>query len=82
MLTHPEAAAGVRDKAQTQRVKVGKAIPGDDGDLRAAVISAVLIGVVLGRHLIKLDQLADADPERIVELLRPAVLSLTKADHT
>ena len=82
MLTHPEAAAGVRGYAHADRIKVSKAIPGDDGDLRAAVVSAVLIGAVLGRHLIKLDGLADADPEQIVELLRPAILSLTKADHT
>lgn len=80
MLTHPDAAAGVRVK-HSERIKVGKAIRGDDGELRAAVISAVLIGVVLGRHLIKLDQLADADPDEIVELLRPAVESLTGADH-
>lgn len=79
MLTHPEAAAEVRGNA---RARVTKVIPGDDGDLRAAVISAVLIGTVLGRHLIKLDQLADADPEDIVEILRPAILSLTKADQT
>ena len=81
MLTHPDAAAEVR-YSHADRVKVSKAIPGDDGDLRAAVVSAVLIGLVLGRHLIKLDKLADADPEQIVELVRPAILSLTKADNT
>ncbi len=80
MLTHPDAAADVRGNAHADRVTVSKAIPGDDGDLRAAVVSAVLIGAVLGRHLLKLDQLADAEPEQIVELLRPAILSLTKAD--
>lgn len=80
MLTHPEAAAEVGN-AHAERVKVSKAIPGADGNLRAAVVSAILIGVVLGRHLIKLDELADADPEQIVELLRPVVQSLTKADQ-
>ncbi|GAA1573519.1 MULTISPECIES: TetR family transcriptional regulator [Kribbella] len=80
MLTHPDAAAEVGN-AHAERVKVSKAIPGVDGNLRAAVVSAILIGVVLGRHLVKLDELADADPDEIVELLRPAVLSLTKADR-
>ncbi|MFG1907048.1 TetR family transcriptional regulator [Kribbella sp. NPDC048928] len=80
MLTHPEAAAEVGN-AHAERVKVSKAIPGVDGNLRAAVLSAILIGVVLGRHLIKLEELADADPEEIVELLRPVVQSLTKADQ-
>jgi AcrR family transcriptional regulator len=81
MLTHPEAAAEVGN-AHAERVKVSKAIPGVDGNLRAAVLSAILIGVVLGRHLIKLEELADADPEQIVELLGPVVRSLTKADES
>jgi AcrR family transcriptional regulator len=80
MLTHPEAAAEVGN-AHSERVKVSKAIPGVDGNLRAAVVSAILIGVVLGRHLVKLEELADADPDEIVELLRPVVRSLTKAEE-
>ncbi|MFC4503592.1 MULTISPECIES: hypothetical protein [Streptomyces] len=56
------------------------AIPDDEADLRADVVSAALIGVVLGRHLIKLDHLTAADPQRIVDILRPCVHSLTKAD--
>ncbi|WP_160573788.1 TetR/AcrR family transcriptional regulator [Actinomadura physcomitrii] len=52
-----------------------------DADLRAAVISAVLIGVALGRHLLALDHLADADPDRVVDILRPAVRAVTKADR-
>ncbi|GAA0329516.1 hypothetical protein NE235_24430 [Actinoallomurus spadix] len=47
--------------------------------LRAALVSTVLIGVALGRHLIKLDHLADGDPDHIVELLRPSIRSLTRA---
>jgi AcrR family transcriptional regulator len=82
MLTHPDAAAGMRGKDQAQRETVSKAIPGEDGDLRASVISAVLIGLILGRHLVKLDPLADADPDQIVELLRPVLGSLTNADRT
>ncbi|WP_202878339.1 TetR/AcrR family transcriptional regulator [Kribbella jejuensis] len=78
MLTHPDAAAEVGN-AHAERVKVSKAIPGVDGNLRAAVLSAILIGVVLGRHLVKFEELADAEPDEIVELLRPVVFSLTKA---
>jgi hypothetical protein len=36
------------------------------------------MGVVLGRHLIKLDHLADADPQQ-VDILRPCVSPLTRA---
>jgi AcrR family transcriptional regulator len=80
MLTHPEAADEVRSTTRAHKDRISEAIPDDEADLRAAVANAALIGVVLGRHLIRLDHLADADPERVVELLRPAIRSLTKAD--
>lgn len=48
-----------------------------DADLRAAIISAVVLGITVSRHLIKSDELATADPARIISLLRPAVLALT-----
>jgi AcrR family transcriptional regulator len=78
MLTHPDAADEVRGNPHVRGSNISKAIHGADGELRADVVSAVLIGVVLGRHLLKLDHLADADPDKIVELLKPAVHSLTK----
>jgi AcrR family transcriptional regulator len=79
MLTHPETAHEFRDASRAYKDGISAAIPGDEADLRAAVVSAALIGVVLGRHLIKLDSLADADPQQIVDILRPCVHSLTKA---
>jgi AcrR family transcriptional regulator len=80
MLTHPEAAEGFRDASRRHQDGVSAAIPADDAALRAEVISAALIGIVLGRHLLKLDHLVDADPAHVVDLLRPVVRSLTKAD--
>jgi Tetracyclin repressor-like, C-terminal domain len=80
MLTHPEAAHEIRDASRAYKDRISAAIPDDEADLRAAVVSAALIGVVLGRHLIKLDHLTDADPQQIVDILRPCVRSLTKAD--
>ncbi|GAA2139557.1 TetR/AcrR family transcriptional regulator [Actinomadura napierensis] len=79
MLTHPEAAREFRSASRTYKDRIGEAIPDDEGDLRAAVVTAALIGVVMGRHLIKLDHLADADPDRIAEILRPAVRAITRA---
>ncbi|MEV5706539.1 TetR family transcriptional regulator [Actinoallomurus sp. NPDC052274] len=80
MLTHPEATHEVRAASRGHRDRISEAIPDDQADLRAAVVSAVLIGLAVGRHLIKLDPLADADPDQIVEILRPSIRSLTKAD--
>ena len=80
MLTHPEAAQELRVASRAYKDSISRAIPDEQADLRAAVVSAAIIGVVLGRHLIRLDHLTDADPERIVEILRPAVRAITRAE--
>ena len=81
MLTHPEAARAFRSAARLRKEGIGQAIPDEDADLRAAVVNAMLIGLALGRHLLALDHLADADPDRVVEILRPAVRAITKAEQ-
>src|ERR1700722_6624674 len=48
----------------------------DDADLRAAMITAIPLGITVSRHLIKTGELATADPAQVVALLRPCVLSL------
>jgi AcrR family transcriptional regulator len=80
MLTHPEAAEEIRTSSRIYKDQISDAIPGEEADLRAEVVSAALIGIVLCRHLVKLDHLAEADPDRVVEILRPVVRSITKAD--
>ncbi|WP_422323785.1 hypothetical protein [Trebonia sp.] len=44
--------------------------------MRAAIISAITIGISVSRHLIKADELATADPAQVISLLRPCMLSL------
>jgi AcrR family transcriptional regulator len=44
--------------------------------LRASLISAITLGVIVSRHLIKSDELATADPAHVIGLLRPAMISL------
>ncbi|MEV0293984.1 hypothetical protein [Nocardia sp. NPDC050710] len=44
-----------------------------DDDLRAGLIGALTIGTVIGRHLLRLDGLRDAPPERITAQLRRAL---------
>jgi hypothetical protein len=41
------------------------------------MISAITLGITVSRHLIKSDVLATADPDQIIELLRPGLHSLT-----
>src|SRR5215472_15278234 len=59
------------------------ASPAGDADLRAAIISAITLGITVSRHLIKSDELASADPAQVIRLLRPCVLSLAaRPDHS
>jgi AcrR family transcriptional regulator len=83
MLTNPEAASAASAAIARYQAQIAQAIPGDDADLRAAIISALILGLMVSRHLIKSDELATADPEQVIKLLRPCVLSLAACpDHS
>ena len=81
MLTNPEAASAASTGIARYEAQIARAIPADDADLRAAIISAVTLGITVSRHLIKSDELATADPAQVIRLLRPCVLSLTARDE-
>jgi AcrR family transcriptional regulator len=76
MLTNPEAASAASAGIARYEAQIATAIPADDADLRAAIISAITIGILVSRHLIKADQLATADPAQVISLLRPCMRSL------
>ena len=76
MLTNPEAASAASAGIARYEAQIAQAIPAADADLRAALISAVTMGITISRHLIKADELATADPAEIISLLRPCLLSL------
>jgi AcrR family transcriptional regulator len=76
MLTNPEAAAAASDGIARYEAQIARAIPADDAGLRAAIISAITLGVTVSRHLIKPDELATADPAQVISLLRPCMISL------
>jgi AcrR family transcriptional regulator len=81
MLTNPEAAeaaggGAARHQAQIER-SLGE-IPA--AGTRAALINAVLLGVILSRHLLDSAELRDAPAGEITALLRPCLRSLAGAD--
>jgi AcrR family transcriptional regulator len=76
MLTNPEAASAASAGIARYEAQIAQAIPAADADLRAAIVSAVTMGIIISRHLIKADELATADPAQIISLLRPCLLSL------
>jgi AcrR family transcriptional regulator len=77
MLTSPEAASAASAGIARYQAQIAQAIPADDAGLRAAIISAITLGVTVSRHLIKADELAAADPEQVISLLRSCMISLT-----
>jgi AcrR family transcriptional regulator len=83
MLTNPEAASAASAGIARYEAQIAQAIPAADADLRAAIISAITLGITVSRHLIKSDELATADAAQVIRLLRPCVLSLaTRPDHS
>ena len=81
MLTNPEAASAAGAGIARYEAQIAQAIPADDADLRAAIISAITLGITVSRHLIKSDELATADPAQVIRLLRPCVLSLADTSN-
>jgi hypothetical protein len=79
MLTNPEAASAASAGIARYEAQIAQAIPAADADLRAALISAITLGITVSRHLIKSDELATAAPDQVIELLRPCLHSLAAA---
>jgi len=77
MLTNPEAASAASAGIARYEAQIAQAIPAADADLRAAIISAITLGITVSRHLIKSDELASADPAQVISLLRPCMISLS-----
>src|SRR5579863_5696738 len=83
MLTNPEAASAASTGIARYEAQIAQTIPAADAGLRAAIISAVTLGILVSRHLIKAGELATADPAQVIRLLRPCVLSLAaRSDHS
>lgn len=80
MLTHPEAAQALREGAARFQAQISRPIPADDADVRAALVSAVMLGVIVSRHLLNSDALTATSPQQVIDLLRPCLRSLTRAD--
>ncbi|GAA5066460.1 TetR/AcrR family transcriptional regulator [Nocardia callitridis] len=81
MLTHPEAAHAVRcaivnpETSPWTRVLVGK-----DADLRSTLIGTLVLGVLVARYMVHIPGIADAQAERLVELIGPCLRPLVMAE--
>ncbi|WP_222871511.1 TetR/AcrR family transcriptional regulator [Nonomuraea sp. PA05] len=79
MFTHGEAAEDFREAGRDWLGSIERAIPADRPELRAALISAIMTGLVVDRYLLKHSALADASADDILDLLRPCIESLVGA---
>jgi AcrR family transcriptional regulator len=82
MLTHPDAAADVRAALSRQLAQDAAAIAAVAADapaLRASLVGATILGLVVGRYLLELDGLRDAAPEEIGRLMGPCLRALTSS---
>jgi AcrR family transcriptional regulator len=77
MLTHPEAARALGERTIRYRAQLADAIGGPGADVRAALITALIMGVGIDRHLLKTGGLDAATPDAITTLLRPVLHMLT-----
>ena len=79
MLTHPDAARAMQEGTARYQAQIARPIAADDAELRAALVGAVMLGVIVSRHLLKTEALSDASPDHVIDLLRPCLRSLTCA---
>ncbi|TCP56167.1 TetR family transcriptional regulator [Tamaricihabitans halophyticus] len=77
MLTRPEAAEEVRAAISEQQRLAADALDGTDAGLRIGLIGAISLGTIIGRELLGLDGVAEAEPAELINVLRPAVHALT-----
>jgi AcrR family transcriptional regulator len=76
-LTHPEAARIMRDEVMCDRIgAVGTAIGSEDGELRAGLLGACMIGVAMARHVLEIDPVARASRDEIERVLGPALQAI------
>jgi len=78
-----DQSQGRQRRQRRHRPLPGADRPGHPRRRRAAIISAITLGITVSRHLIKSDELASADPTQVIRLVRPCVHSLAaRPDHS
>lgn len=76
-LTHPQAAAMMRDEVlSAAMVATVSRIGIDEAELRSALFSACVMGLILARYVIEVEPLAGAASEDVARLFEPALRAL------
>lgn len=73
-MTHEDAAAMLRDMISEEVIgPVAAALEVDNPKLRTSLVGAHMAGLAMMRYIIRLEPLASADPDLLVEAVGPAV---------
>ncbi len=76
-----EAARLVRDLLTARiLVPLARGIGGDDPELRAALLGSQIAGLVVARHIVGLERLAEADPHTLASAVAPVLQHYLTAD--
>jgi AcrR family transcriptional regulator len=79
-LTHPSAAAIMRDEVMCERAAdVAATIGGEDAELRAALLGACMIGLGISRYLLEIEPVASASHEDLQRVMSPVLRALLEA---
>ena len=80
-MTSPDALELLRTQVTEQAVtSVAATIDGPDARLRAALLSAVLMGIASQRYLLQFPDLAAASDDDIVRIMAPVLGGLLSPD--
>jgi AcrR family transcriptional regulator len=73
-LTHDSARRVMRDEVMAERhARLAKTIGGPDAELRAGVLSALVLGTTIARYLVEVPALAGAAQEDLERVLKPVI---------
>jgi AcrR family transcriptional regulator len=76
-LTHDSALGIVRDEVMCEtQAMIAKTIGGPDAELRAGLLASTMMGLVMGRYLMQLPALSQADRADLERILLPVLEQL------
>jgi AcrR family transcriptional regulator len=80
-IVNEQARAQLREFIQARLLDGGGSRAADDAALRAGLASSMLVGLVVGRRIVGVPTLANADVETLVALVAPAVQSVLTSEQ-
>lgn len=83
-ISTPQAAAQLREFIQARLLnQIGRRLRNDhDTTVRSGLASSMLIGVIVGRHIVQVPALSEEDLESVIRLVAPAIQTILTAVPT